>query len=339
MRPNARVPRCVAPLLPERLPRAVTADTTVVPAPSEGTAIRFRIAIFLLTAACLTSALAAPCVSVYRRAMWVSQVSTMARRPGVVETSAGGQLRYVSFSGSPRELLGVEYGPAGNSSLDLIYDVQAAFTVFREPQRVHLCYTEFGDNEVPLLLDAPTLQQLDLKGTRLTDQGVISLARLPHLRGIYLNHTAVGDAGIGALSHCPKLSLLGLRETRVTDRALQGLQRTTTLEILDLSDTAVSGDGLQVLRDLKRLETLHLAGLRIGDDDVPHLAGFRCLSFLDLSRTAISDRGLRELSKTFPGALLRVERTQVTPAGVCEFQRLRPEVQLQHSVECFPDAR
>lgn len=300
---------------------------------------RLSVAALLLTIICVAAAVAAQCAPVYRRASWLSQIMAMPRRAGVVESPGGPMLQRVSLAGMPSDFLGVEYGPAKHSPLDLFLEAKAACILCREPRTVHLSYTEFGDNDLSLLLPVATLENLRLNGTNLTDAAVARLSKLPRLRSLSLNQTTIGDAGVEALRHCPKLNLIRLRGTRVTDRALYSLQKMPTLEGLDLSDTAVTVEGLKQLRSLHRLESLELAGLCFGDDDVELLASHPCLNYLDLSRTPLTDRGLLALTRSASFCRLRVEQTQVTAAGLREFLRLRSGVELIHSVQYPPISR
>lgn len=101
-----------------------------------------------------------------------------------------------------------------------------------------------GDAELALLL--PLAQQvvwLKLGHSRISDTGMTTLGRLPHLTRLSLEHTAVTDAGLQHL-----LSLGNLR-------------------YLNLSGTAVSSGGLPALRQLSGLHTVVLYNSKVDPAD------------------------------------------------------------------------
>ena len=81
----------------------------------------------------------------------------------------------------------------------------------------------------------PRLNYLDLKGMRITDEGV------KHLKG-------------------KKLEYLGLRTTRITDRALDELKDMTSLKDLEVSDTKVTKAAIEKLKRRPGLEGLDVSG-------------------------------------------------------------------------------
>jgi hypothetical protein len=67
--------------------------------------------------------------------------------------------------------------------------------------------------------------QVDLSGTRVSDDGLEHLKELTDLGGLYLNNTQVTDAGFEHLKGMSQLRSLSLRGTNVTDEGVQELQR------------------------------------------------------------------------------------------------------------------
>ena len=86
-----------------------------------------------------------------------------------------------------------------------------------------------------------SLQTLDLRGTKITDAGLVHLKGLTKLQTLYLSQTQITDAG---LVH------------------LKGL---THLKELSLEGTRVTGSGLVHLKGLTKLQTLYLGGTQITD--------------------------------------------------------------------------
>lgn len=66
---------------------------------------------------------------------------------------------------------------------------------------------------------------LDLSGTKITDEGLQSLASLHHLEFLYLDGTKITTDGLKVISQMPKLQVLSVRNTAVPLEHLQGLQQ------------------------------------------------------------------------------------------------------------------
>lgn len=86
-----------------------------------------------------------------------------------------------------------------------------------------------------------------------------------------LRGTSVTDEGLAALSLLPGLRRLDLADTGVTDAGLAHVADLRALERLDLSGTRVTGEGLARLKALVSLEELRLAGTAVTDDAVAKL--------------------------------------------------------------------
>ena len=67
--------------------------------------------------------------------------------------------------------------------------------------------------------------QVDLSGTRVSDDGLKHLKGLTDLGSLYLNNTQVTDAGLEHLKGMTHLRSLSLRGTKVTDEGIQELQQ------------------------------------------------------------------------------------------------------------------
>jgi internalin A len=70
------------------------------------------------------------------------------------------------------------------------------------------------------------LTDLDLRGTKVTDEGLKSLAALTKLQTLHLNDlTGVTDKGLGHLGGLKALTRLDLRGTKVTDGGKADLKK------------------------------------------------------------------------------------------------------------------
>jgi hypothetical protein len=88
------------------------------------------------------------------------------------------------------------------------------------------------------------IAQLVLARTRITDAGLVAVAKLPRLVQLDLRETAVGDAGMAHLAKAPRLQVLNLFATKVTDAAVDSLAGIKELRTVHLWQTAVTGEGM-----------------------------------------------------------------------------------------------
>jgi hypothetical protein len=211
----------------------------------------------------------------------------------------------------------------------------------------------------PAKLEAgPTLQELILPETTLTDASLASLATLPRLWNLGLPGSAITDAGVATFAkRVPKdgdmtMGLLDLSRTRITDRSLPILATFRFFNTLNLSGTAITDAGLAelnagvpfVVYSLNLADTaisdqgvaglgsnlgrfkLNLAGTRITDACLAAIATHNELEELSLSRTAITDAGLARLQTLYLLETLDVRGTAVTEAGIQPLFKILPNL-------------
>ena len=175
--------------------------------------------------------------------------------------------------------------------------------------------------------EAASLTEVDLRGTKVTDDDLALLASLPSLKTLCLQHTAVTDAGLAYLGRLSQLSTLDLRETQVTGAGVRQLPA-LGLTALHLTDTKVTGEELHWLPPMPNLQILKLNRLNFGDDAIGDLALFPAVRHLELDGTAISDTGFRQLLAQ-NSALRRIEirNTPVTLKAVEDLRGRYPNVE------------
>lgn len=139
---------------------------------------------------------------------------------------------------------------------------------------VDLRDTKVTDDDLKLLDKLPCLENLDLTNTRITGAGLVHLRGLKNLRVLGLWKTQVDDAGLEHLKGLTKLWSLVLDETKVTDAGLAHLKGLTGLEEwLGLTDTMISDDGVKYLTALTKLRHLNLRRTQVTATGVATLRG------------------------------------------------------------------
>jgi hypothetical protein len=111
---------------------------------------------------------------------------------------------------------------------------------------------EFGDEELNRLLSvAEQITWLDLSGTRVGDDGLAALAKMPHLTRLSLQKTAIGDDGLRHLSGLTNLEYLNLYGTNVGDAGLEHLEGLDRLKALYLWQTRVTDERAAQLKEAR----------------------------------------------------------------------------------------
>jgi hypothetical protein len=181
---------------------------------------------------------------------------------------------------------------------------------------LYLGRTAVSDAGLAHLVGLKHLVMIGLIGTKITDAGLGSLAGLKELRVLYLADTAVSDAGLKQLADLHDLRILLLSETKVTDAGLRSLAGLARLRTLDLDETKITDAGLDVLRSFPALSVLSLDGTAVSDAGLKELGRLENLTILELNETKVTDAGLLELNGLKRLRQLQVVGTRVTDAGV-----------------------
>lgn len=146
------------------------------------------------------------------------------------------------------------------------------------------------------------LRDVRLEGCRrLNDESMRQLARIPTLRQLEVQMTPITDAGVQAVAGLPlEVFWAG---GRVTDAGIQALAGTTTLRHLDLCAGGITDASIRVLASLPNLEVLWLVHCQITDASLDLIASMPKLRELTLEHTLVSEAGRRRFDALKPAAL------------------------------------
>src|SRR5207302_737236 len=93
--------------------------------------------------------------------------------------------------------------------------------------------------------EAAKLEQLDLTGSAVTDDGLLHLAKFSQLPNLLLASTGITDKGIETLQKvAPRLTTLHLGQTQITDTGIPLLEEFEHLVGLSVGPGAVTDSGL-----------------------------------------------------------------------------------------------
>ncbi len=222
-----------------------------------------------------------------------------------------GESPIVALPGLPLRLFGVEIRQPGQILPgdwlgdwpgDSIGDM-----ISGEPVTILLPYSEFTDEQMPLIAQAHALRRLSLDGTRITDEGLRHLIGLKFLETLSIGDNDITDQGAEQLGRMASLKHLDLRGTRLTGAAFESLARLPLLEALNLSRTALDAEQLASLRLLVNLRSLRLDGVSLDDDDVAVLGTVKPLCRLHLRGTRVTQAGVAKLAALIPLEYCEIE--------------------------------
>lgn len=117
---------------------------------------------------------------------------------------------------------------------------------------------------------------------------------------LIMGFTKVSDDDLADLDKLPKLEYIALDNTNVTDAGLKHLADLKSLKILYLGSNSLTNAGIKHLSGLTGLQFLDLSDLRIGDDALPSLAGMTKLQKLNLYETNVTLEATFDFAKTLP---------------------------------------
>ena len=219
------------------------------------------------------------------------------------------------------------------------------------------------DKELAYLTVIPRLEELHIRISGITDEGMRLLGRCTRLRTLEVSGKTITDDGLAHWEELRHLRELHLNRTRITGAGLVHLQRMTELEVLDLSDSAITDAELANLNGLPNLRKLNLGhylifedghfdeGLRaigilggkpapdkkpakkpakpqITDAGLKHLGGLTNLTELSLFGRPITDDGLARLAGLKRLRQLELGSTKVTKQGVAQLRKAIPELEI-----------
>lgn len=167
----------------------------------------------------------------------------------------------------------------------------------RDLALLNLAYTAVHGDFTPLL--GVPLRDVRLEGCRrVGDACARSLANFPTLRNLELHMTGLTDDGLAALAPLP-LEVLWLGP-RITDSGMSTIAGFANLRHLDICTHLLTDAGLRAIAGLRALEILWLTRSRITDAGVEVLAQFSALRELNVDCTGITPDGLAALRRALP---------------------------------------
>lgn len=121
----------------------------------------------------------------------------------------------------------------------------SVWSFWPELQTAYLDYTYVGDATAANLALLPSLREVGLNHSWLTNAGLVALSRA-QLKFLFVSGTEVDDDGVSSLENHPTLEALALDNCAVTDRSIETILTLPNLEYLDIAGTKITDLGLLI---------------------------------------------------------------------------------------------
>jgi hypothetical protein len=229
----------------------------------------------------------------------------------------------------------------------------AALRTLREIGLLHTLPQAWAENPPASPAD---VVWLNLRGTKVTNEGLKEIAGFTQLEKLSLERTKVTDEGLKELTGFKNLKVLYIYGTGVKGEGLKHLAVLTKLELLELPQHVNADEAVALWKSCKSLglifatETtkvrqandpffgfggiekasrhLDLRYTRLTDAGLKVLAELDGVEVVNLRGTLVSDKGLKELAKAKSLQKLDLRYTKVTAAGVAELKKALPKCEI-----------
>jgi internalin A len=167
----------------------------------------------------------------------------------------------------------------------------------RNLEYLNLAYTNI-QGDFTRLSGLP-LRDVRLEGCRrVGDACAKTLATFPTLRQLEIHMTGLTDDGLQHFQNSD-LEVLWLGP-RITDNGMKTVGTMRRLKHLDVCAHLVTDEGVRELATLPDLEVLWLTRCRVSDDIIPLLADRKNLRELNVRHTEVTEQGIERLRQALP---------------------------------------
>jgi len=191
---------------------------------------------------------------------------------------------------------------------------------------LELRYTNITGQGIKAIAGLESLERLTLP-ERIDDAGMVHVAQLKSLKGLYWTENRVTNAGLRYLTKLPLLEELALGGEHIGNNGLVHVAKLGRLRYLMLwgEHEQLNDAGLIHLQNAPSLKILHIGGLHtITDVGVEHLSLIPGLEIIDFYwNRNITDRGIAYLKRLPALRRLKINNSQVTDKGLAHLKEIK----------------
>ena len=133
----------------------------------------------------------------------------------------------------------------------------------------------------------------------------------PSLREINISYTGITDKGLALFPNYDVLSQIYLRGNDITDKGMETLGKMERLTRLCVDGTLITDQGVSYLKNSEALYMLHIRSRnskKITDACIDDLLTMKSLEKLAIGGTAITESGIKKIRKSLPECELNLEK-------------------------------
>ncbi len=181
--------------------------------------------------------------------------------------------------------------------------------------------SDSDDRVSRILAGIPTIENLNLKGTNISDKSLVELAKLPRLKALKIDSCKITDVGLIALSRAPKLNQLSINGIKQVSSVALNEFRKLKLEQLSMSDIRLRDQTIRALAKTN-VKKLVLGNCLLTDRSIK-LLNNRFVVTLDIKFNNIGMEGLRAVMRL--PSLRTVAVSKTAEFNLENMQKLRQE--------------
>lgn len=190
-------------------------------------------------------------------------------------------------------------------------------------------YSSLTDEHVNAICACRQLESLGLgNNPAITDEGARAVSRLPRLRTLDLSRTGISENSLLHISQLRHLKGLSLDGNSLRSGIFTHIEPFNELEWFYAQECGLKDESCTYLSSCTNLRKLHLAQNELTDSGIRQLVGLK-LTELTLYRNELTDDVLLEIGKISTLKTLTAGESKITRRGVKEFRMLRPDVDLR----------
>jgi len=189
---------------------------------------------------------------------------------------------------------------------------------------LELRYTDITGRGIKAIEGLESLERLTLP-ERIDNAGMVQVAKLKSLKGLYWNENRVTNRGLRHLIELTSLEELALGGDHIGNSGLVHVAKLPHLRYLMLWGKNFTDDGMVCLQNFPSLKILHLGGLRnITDAGLEHLSHISRLEIISFYwNENITDRGMAHLKRLPALRKLKINRSKVTDEGLAHLKEVK----------------
>ncbi|MDZ4834139.1 MAG: protein kinase [Candidatus Melainabacteria bacterium] len=204
---------------------------------------------------------------------------------------------------------------------------QVGFEIGTAPDWINLSKSDVKDEDLEPISSLRILGFMFNK-TALTDKGLKIVSNIPTLQELYLDETKITDAGLVYLMNVgnKNLNLITLGGDNITDEGVETISKFGKMAWIELENCKkITGANIELLHNNSDLFHLGLEGSGFKTENFPKLSTVH-LASLDLSNLNLTDSDLEKFCEVrVPGleTLLIKNNKEITDRGLLEVSRIK----------------